>query len=107
MSIATVSRSQILTIWPGAQYMRSAPSSVRNMTETASEGGLTSQHADPADLGVLEAAELLRSRRLSAVELTEACLRRIDERNGGPPSADGAPDAINAWARLYPDLARR
>ena len=76
------------------------------MTETASEASLASQHADPADLGVLEAAELLRLGRLSAVELTEACLRRIDERNGGPPTADGCPDAVNAWARLYPDLAR-
>ena len=57
------------------------------MTETAPVGGLTAQHADPADLGVLEAAELLRSGRLSAVELTEACLRRIDECNGGPPTA--------------------
>ena len=64
------------------------------------------QHTDPADLGVLEAAELLSSGRLSSVELTEACLKRIEQRNGGPPSADGAPDAINAWARLYPDLAR-
>ena len=76
------------------------------MTETASEGGLASQHADPADLGVLEAAELLRTGRLSAVELTEACLRRIDERNGGAPTADGSPDSINAWARVYPELAR-
>ena len=59
-------------------------------------------HADPAGLGVLEAANLLRSGRLSSVELTEACLRRIEERNGGPPTADGDPDAINAWARLYP-----
>ena len=56
--------------------------------------------------GVLEAADLLRSGRLSAVELTDACLRRIDERNGGPPTSDGAPDAINAWARLYPEIAR-
>ena len=62
--------------------------------------------SDPADLGVLEAAEQLRSRRLSSAELTEACLRRIEERNGGPPSLDGAPDAVNAWVRLYPDLAR-
>ncbi|MBV8218355.1 MAG: amidase [Solirubrobacterales bacterium] len=75
------------------------------MTETAS-ASLASQHADPADLGVLEAVELLRAGRLSAVELTEACLRRIDERNGGPPSADGTPDSINAWARVYPGLAR-
>ena len=76
------------------------------MTDTASAGATVSQHADPADLGVLEAAELLRSWRLSAVELTEACLRRIDTRNGGAPTGDGAPDAINAWARLYPEIAR-
>jgi len=62
--------------------------------------------SDPADLGVLEAAALLRARRLSARELTEACLRRIDERNGGAPTTDGAPDAINAWVRLYPERAR-
>jgi aspartyl-tRNA(Asn)/glutamyl-tRNA(Gln) amidotransferase subunit A len=61
---------------------------------------------DPADLGVLEAAALLRSRALSAVELTEACLRRIDARNGGPPSFDGDVAAINAWVRLYPERAR-
>ncbi|MBV8947956.1 MAG: amidase [Solirubrobacterales bacterium] len=62
--------------------------------------------SDPADLGVLEAAQELRAGRLSSVELTEACLRRIEERNGGEPSFDGAPDRINAWVRLYPDLAR-
>ena len=75
------------------------------MTETAAKG-VPAQHADPADLGVLDAVELLRSGRLSAVELTDACLRRIEERNGGLPSADGAPDAINSWARVYPELAR-
>jgi aspartyl-tRNA(Asn)/glutamyl-tRNA(Gln) amidotransferase subunit A len=61
--------------------------------------------ADAADLGVLEAAALLRARSLSSRELTEACLRRIEERNGGSPTLDGAPDAVNAWVRLYPDLA--
>jgi aspartyl-tRNA(Asn)/glutamyl-tRNA(Gln) amidotransferase subunit A len=60
---------------------------------------------DAADLGLLEAAELLRSRELSAVELLEACQARIAARNGGPPTFDGAPGAINAWARLYPELA--
>lgn len=62
--------------------------------------------ADPADLGVLEAAAMLRARQLSALELTEACLSRAESRNGGPPSFDGAPHAVNAWVRLYPDAAR-
>ena len=62
--------------------------------------------SDPADLGVIEAAELLRTRRLSAPELLEACLARIEERNGGAPSFDGGPDEVNAWIRLYPELAR-
>ncbi|MBV9802562.1 MAG: amidase [Solirubrobacterales bacterium] len=62
--------------------------------------------ADAADLGVLEAVSLLRSGRLSASELTDSCLRRIEERNGGAPTLDGAPYAINAWVRLYPDTAR-
>src|SRR5436309_4732483 len=61
---------------------------------------------DPAAFGLLEAAAALRSRAFSAVELAEACLRRIDEVNGGKPSFDGAPDAINAWVRLYPELAQ-
>jgi aspartyl-tRNA(Asn)/glutamyl-tRNA(Gln) amidotransferase subunit A len=63
--------------------------------------------SDPADLGLLEAAALLRVRALSAVELTDACLARIEERNGGPPTPDGAPDAVNAWVRVYPELARK
>ena len=61
---------------------------------------------DPADLDLLEAAALLRSRELSAVELLDACLARIAERNGGEPSFDGAPQAVNAWVRLYPEVAR-
>jgi aspartyl-tRNA(Asn)/glutamyl-tRNA(Gln) amidotransferase subunit A len=60
---------------------------------------------DAADLGVLEAAALLRARHLSSVELTRACLSRIDQRDGGAPSFDGAPGSINAWVRLYPELA--
>jgi aspartyl-tRNA(Asn)/glutamyl-tRNA(Gln) amidotransferase subunit A len=71
-----------------------------------STGANTEGKSSPADLGVLEAAEQLRDGQLSAVELTEACLQRIEERNGGAPSYDGAPEAINAWVRLYPDLAR-
>jgi aspartyl-tRNA(Asn)/glutamyl-tRNA(Gln) amidotransferase subunit A len=60
---------------------------------------------DPADLGVLEAVAELRARRLSARELLAAVLARIEARNGGAPSFDGAPDAVNAWARLYPERA--
>jgi aspartyl-tRNA(Asn)/glutamyl-tRNA(Gln) amidotransferase subunit A len=60
---------------------------------------------DPADLGVLEAAAALRARRLSARELLAAVLARIEARNGGPPTFDGAPGAVNAWARLYPERA--
>lgn len=62
---------------------------------------------DPAELGLLDAAALLRDRSLSAGELTAACARRIAERNGGDPSFDGGPGAVNAWSRLYLDDARR
>jgi aspartyl-tRNA(Asn)/glutamyl-tRNA(Gln) amidotransferase subunit A len=65
----------------------------------------TDIQTEPADLGVLEAAAGLRRRELSSVELTESCLRRIEERNGGPPSHDGVPEAINAFARVYPERA--
>ena len=61
---------------------------------------------NPADLGVLEAAGLLRDRALSSAELTDACLARIEERNGGAPTFEGAPGAVNAFVRLYPELAR-
>ena len=60
---------------------------------------------DSADLGVLEAAAELRARRLSARELLAAVLARIEARNGGAPSFDGAANAVNAWARLYPERA--
>src|SRR4051794_4760412 len=66
----------------------------------------TDAPTDSADLGVLGAARALRARRLSASELVEAVLARIDARNGGPPSVDGAAGAVNAWARLYPDEGR-
>jgi aspartyl-tRNA(Asn)/glutamyl-tRNA(Gln) amidotransferase subunit A len=56
---------------------------------------------NPADLGLREAIELLRTRRLSPDELLDACLGRIDERNGGPPSFDGGPEQVNAWVRVY------
>jgi aspartyl-tRNA(Asn)/glutamyl-tRNA(Gln) amidotransferase subunit A len=65
----------------------------------------SSAATDPADLGMLEAVSELRARRLSAAELLAAVLARIEARNGGAPSFDGAPDAVNAWARLYPERA--
>jgi aspartyl-tRNA(Asn)/glutamyl-tRNA(Gln) amidotransferase subunit A len=60
--------------------------------------------SDPADLGVGEAVARLRDGSLSSVELTEACLRRIDERDG-THSHDGDPASINAWVRVYEDEA--
>jgi aspartyl-tRNA(Asn)/glutamyl-tRNA(Gln) amidotransferase subunit A len=77
------------------------------MTDTTSlRPGAEPDSADAADLGVLDAARQLATGRLSAAELTDACLCRIEARNGGPPTFEGAPDRINAWARLYPDIAR-
>jgi aspartyl-tRNA(Asn)/glutamyl-tRNA(Gln) amidotransferase subunit A len=77
------------------------PDECRIVAMEASASAIT----DPADLGVLGAAALLRSRELSAVELLAACQRRILGRNGGQPSFDGAPGAVNAWIRLYPEAA--
>jgi aspartyl-tRNA(Asn)/glutamyl-tRNA(Gln) amidotransferase subunit A len=54
---------------------------------------------------VLDAAALLRARQVSATELLAACSARIEARNGGAPSFDGAPGAVNAWIRLYPEHA--
>jgi len=61
--------------------------------------------SDAADLGVLEAAELLSSRRLSSRELVDACLARIAERDGRR-SFDGDAGSVNAWVRVYGDQAR-
>jgi len=61
--------------------------------------------SNPADLGVLESAEALASRRLSSRELVDACLARIAERDGAR-TFDGAPDSVNAWVRVYDEHAR-
>ena len=66
---------------------------------------MATEGSDPADLGVLEAAAALRAGTVSAVELLAAAEARIAARNGGVPTFDGAPDAVNAWVRLYPELA--
>jgi aspartyl-tRNA(Asn)/glutamyl-tRNA(Gln) amidotransferase subunit A len=60
---------------------------------------------EAADLGVLEASRLLAGRSLSAVELTDACLARIAERDGDH-SHDGDPGSVNAWVRVYDEDAR-
>jgi aspartyl-tRNA(Asn)/glutamyl-tRNA(Gln) amidotransferase subunit A len=75
------------------------------MAQRSPSAGSASAATDAADLGVLEAAAGLRARRLSARELLAAVLARIEARNGGAPTFDGAGDAVNAWARLYPELA--
>jgi aspartyl-tRNA(Asn)/glutamyl-tRNA(Gln) amidotransferase subunit A len=58
----------------------------------------------PADLGVVEAAERLRRRELSATELVSACLERIRNRDG-THSHEGDPGSINAWVRVYEEDA--
>jgi aspartyl-tRNA(Asn)/glutamyl-tRNA(Gln) amidotransferase subunit A len=69
-------------------------------------GPIYARHANPADLGTLEAASLLQAGFLSSRELTAACQARIAARNG-PVSFIGSPTTINAWIRLYPSLAQR
>jgi len=59
---------------------------------------------DAADLGVLEASDLLRQRALSARDLAEACLARIRERDG-VHSHEGDPRSVNAWVRVYEEDA--
>jgi len=59
----------------------------------------------PLDLSIRELAGRLRD-GLRAVELVEAVLGRIAERNGGEPTFDGDPDAVNAWVHLDPAAAR-
>ena len=59
---------------------------------------------DPADLGVGEAVSALAEGELSSLELVEACLRRIEERDG-THSHDGDPASINAWVRVYAEDA--
>jgi aspartyl-tRNA(Asn)/glutamyl-tRNA(Gln) amidotransferase subunit A len=60
-----------------------------------------------SELGVLESAALLRGRQISSLELVQALQQQIDAVNGGPPSEYGSTDTINAWVRLYPELAEQ
>lgn len=61
--------------------------------------------SDLAELGVLDAAAALRGRQVSSVELVAALQAQIERVNGGPPSEYGSTDTINAWVRLYPEVA--
>ena len=63
--------------------------------------------ADLSALGVLDAAAVLRARAVSSVELLRAVQARIATVNGGPPSEYGSKHAINAWVRLYPEVAEQ
>jgi aspartyl-tRNA(Asn)/glutamyl-tRNA(Gln) amidotransferase subunit A len=74
---------------------------VPRMIAAVSARGVT----DPADLGLLDAVAALGEGALSARELLAACRGRIAERNGGEPTFHGSPQAINAFARLYDDVA--
>ena len=49
----------------------------------------------PADLGLVQAAALLRTGKLSSRELTEACLDRIEQRD----------EPVNGWIRVYAERA--
>lgn len=60
--------------------------------------------SNPADLGVVDAAEQLARRTLSSRELVEACLARIRERDG-VHSHEGDPASMNAWVRVYEEDA--
>lgn len=61
---------------------------------------------DADDFDIVSAIERLRSGELTAIELVERCLQRVELVNGGAPSMAGSATAVNAWARIYPDRAR-
>jgi aspartyl-tRNA(Asn)/glutamyl-tRNA(Gln) amidotransferase subunit A len=61
--------------------------------------------SDPADLSLVECSAALHAGTLTATELLETCLARIAALDG-PGTFDGAPDAVNAWVRIYEEDAR-
>jgi aspartyl-tRNA(Asn)/glutamyl-tRNA(Gln) amidotransferase subunit A len=60
--------------------------------------------SNPADLGVAECVTELGLGRLSSRELVDACIARIEERDG-THSHDGDAGSVNAWVRVYPEQA--
>jgi aspartyl-tRNA(Asn)/glutamyl-tRNA(Gln) amidotransferase subunit A len=75
------------------------------MTALANAPETTVTTTNPADLTVSEASDLLATGELSSVELVDACLARIAERDG-ERSFLGDVGSINAWVRTYDDDAR-
>ncbi|WP_417564745.1 amidase [Microbacterium sp.] len=68
---------------------------------------MASSGIPPLDAGIDALAAMLHSGELTATALADAMLTRIDDRNGGAPSFDGAPEAINAWVHVAPDTTLR
>src|SRR5690242_31687 len=70
----------------------------RQFLAAAAAAPLAYSQAPPSDLAVLtlkQAADLLRSRKTTPVELTQACLKRIDKYN----------PAVNAYITVTRDQA--
>lgn len=89
-----------------AKPKRPKKAPLRHPAGLPAPGPIYARHANPADLGILEAASLLQAGLLSSRELTAACLQRIAKRNG-PVSFNGSATTINAWIRLYEGLAQK
>jgi aspartyl-tRNA(Asn)/glutamyl-tRNA(Gln) amidotransferase subunit A len=62
----------------GAAALRPPPATAAGTAPATAATAATDDPGDPADLSVLEALAALDRRRLSARELAEACIRRID-----------------------------
>ncbi|MEX0428617.1 amidase [Nocardioides sp. DS6] len=61
----------------------------------------------PLDAGLDALGTRLRTGEFTAVQLAEMVLDRVAQRNGGTPSYDGGPGAVNAWAHLDADTTLR
>ena len=61
------------------------------------------------DLSALEISRMLRSRQTSALEVTEACLARIEAVDGRPGMLDSSPETeedarkVHAFISLMPE----
>lgn len=104
LSRATRTRPNGTSSTPPARA-RTAATAVKSAPGLPPSKPIAARHANPADLGVLEAASLLQAGLLSSGELTQACQERIAQRNG-PVTFEGSGSEINAWIRLYPEMAQ-